>query len=361
MIGAETLPTTSSTSSATPSGRGCRDGEEGRSASRSVRRPATKRSRRSARRSEAGPFTNAATRRWMIWRACSMRISAAGSTTTGGSTRRLSTRPYGASTSFWRDGPTGSSSPCAGTRHEPFTGCNASRAARLACCSLGLALWTRPNNGSRMTRECHVRFCESAGVRSPRATHRNIYVRSRRAGERVMASVSRFLTNRLRLKVKAKSAVARPEERKFLGFSISNDGSKRRIAPKALDTFKGRVRDMTRRTRGFSLQQSIKELKPYIVGWRGYFGFCQTPRVLTNLEAWIRRRLRLYLWRQWRTRQNRFAELRRRGVARFAAAVAAGSPTGLWRMSGHPAVQQALRNAYFELLGLPRIYAPAQA
>ena len=126
----------------------------------------------------------------------------------------------------------------------------------------------------------------------------------------------------------AKSAVARPEERKFLGFSISNDGSERRIAPKALDTFKGRVRDRTRRTRGFGLQQSIQELKPYIVGWRGYFGFCQTPRVLTNLEAWIRRRLRLYLWRQWRTRQNRFAELRRRGVAKFPAAVAAGSPTG---------------------------------
>ena len=104
----------------------------------------------------------------------------------------------------------------------------------------------------------------------------NIYVRSHRAGERVMASVSRFLTNRLRLKVnEAKSAVARPDERKFLGFSISNDGSERRIAPKALDKFKGRIRDMTRRTRGFSLQQLIKELKPYIVGWRGYFGFCQ--------------------------------------------------------------------------------------
>jgi RNA-directed DNA polymerase len=190
----------------------------------------------------------------------------------------------------------------------------------------------------------------------------NIYVRSHRAGERVMASVSRFLTNRLRLKVnEAKSAVARPEERKFLGFSISNDGSERRIAPKALGKFKGQIRDMTRRTRGFGLQQLIKELKPYIVGWRGYFGFCQTPRVLTNLEAWIRRRLRLYLWRQWRTRQNRFAELRRRGVAKFAAAVAAGSPTGLWRMSGHPAVQQALRNDNFESLGLPRIYGPAQA
>ena len=106
----------------------------------------------------------------------------------------------------------------------------------------------------------------------------NIYVRSRRAGERVMASVSRFLTNKLRLKVnEAKSAVARPEERKFLGFSISNDGSERRIAPKALDKFKVRIRDMTRRTRGFSLQQLIKELKPYIVGWRGYFGFLPDP------------------------------------------------------------------------------------
>jgi hypothetical protein len=104
----------------------------------------------------------------------------------------------------------------------------------------------------------------------------NIYVRSRRAGERVMASVSRFLTNKLRLRVnEAKSAVARAEERKFLGFSISNDGSERRIAPRALDKFKGQIRDMTRRTRGFGLQQLIKELKPYIVGWRGPTGAAQ--------------------------------------------------------------------------------------
>src|SRR5580693_390202 len=161
----------------------------------------------------------------------------------------------------------------------------------------------------------------------------NIYVRSQRAGERVMTSVSRFLTVKLRLKVnEAKSAVARPEERKFLGFSISNDGSARRIAPKALDTFKVQIRDMTRRTRGASLPQVVNDLAPYLLGWRGYFGFCQTPRVLTNLEAWIRRRLRVYLWRQWRTRQNRFAELRRRGISKFNAAVAAGSPTRIWRM-----------------------------
>lgn len=189
----------------------------------------------------------------------------------------------------------------------------------------------------------------------------NIYVRSRRAGERVMASVSRFLTDKLRLKVnQAKSAVARPEERSFLGFSISNDGSERRIAPKALNKFKTQIRDMTRRTRGISLPQLIEELAPYLIGWRGYFGFCQTPRVLTHLEAWIRRRLRSYLWRQWQNGRNRFKELRRRGVPKFNAAVAAGSPTGLWRMSSHPAVQQALRNHNFDSLGLPRLHVSAQ-
>src|SRR5215470_10608016 len=205
-----------------------------------------------------------------------------------------------------------------------------------------------------LTRRGH-RFCRYAD-------DCNIYVRSRRAGERVMASVSRFLTKKLRLKVnEAKSAVARPEQRKFLGFSISTDGSERRIAPKAVDKFKTQVRDMTRRTRGISLPQLIEALKPYLIGWRGYFGFCQTPRVLTNLEAWIRRRLRSYLWRQWQNGHNRFNELRHRGVPKFNAAVAAGSPTGFWRMSSHPAVQQALRNHYFDSLGLPRLYVSASA
>ncbi len=190
----------------------------------------------------------------------------------------------------------------------------------------------------------------------------NIYVRSHRAGERVMISVSRFLTQKLRLKVnEAKSAVGQPEARKFLGFRISNDGSERRIAPPALAKFKTRIREITCRTRGLSLAQVIEELAPYLIGWRGYFGFCQTPRVLTNLEAWIRRRLRMYLWRQWQNGHNRFKELRRRGVAKFNAAVAAGSPTGSWRMSGHPAVQMALRNHTFDQLGLPRLYIPVQA
>ena len=87
--------------------------------------------------------------------------------------------------------------------------------------------------------------------------------------------------------------------------------------------FKARIREMTRRTRGNSLPQVIADLAPYLLGWRGYFGFCQTPRVLTNLEAWIRRRLRAYLWRQWQNGPNRFKELRQRGLPKFHAAVAA--------------------------------------
>jgi len=190
----------------------------------------------------------------------------------------------------------------------------------------------------------------------------NIYVRSRRAGERIMASVGRFLTVKLRLKVnEAKSAVARPEERKFLGFSLSNDGSERRIASQALSRFKQRVRDLTRRTKGVSLPKLVAELAPYLIGWRGYFGFCQTPRVLSNLDAWIRRRLRSYLWRQWQNGRNRFKQLRRRGVPTFAAAVAAGSPTGFWRMSSHPALHMALRNHAFDSIGLPRLHRSAYA
>jgi hypothetical protein len=190
----------------------------------------------------------------------------------------------------------------------------------------------------------------------------NIYVRSRRAGERVMASVTRFLTGKLKLKVnEAKSAVALTGERKFLGFTIENNGAERRIAPKALSKFKVKIRDMTSRTRGRSLEQIVEDLAPYLIGWRGYFGFCQTPRVLTNLEAWIRRRLRSYLWRQWRNGHNRFKELRRRGVLKFHAAVAASSPTGCWRMSSHPSLQSALRNHVFDDLGLPRLYVAVEA
>jgi len=188
----------------------------------------------------------------------------------------------------------------------------------------------------------------------------NIYVRSRRAGERVMVSACRFLTTRLQLKVnESKSAVARSGERKFLGFTISNDPEPlRQIAAKALAKFKERIRELTRRTLGVSVPQLIAPLARYLIGWRGYFSFCQTPIVLRNLDAWIRRRLRMYIWRQWKNGPTRYAHLRRLGVSHFHAAVAAGAASGYWRMARHVAVQQALSNAFFDSIGLPRLAAP---
>src|SRR3974377_1636113 len=130
----------------------------------------------------------------------------------------------------------------------------------------------------------------------------NIYVRSERAGRRVMSNVTRFLTRRLKLKVnEAKSAVARPVRQKFLGFSFSrNKEPKRRIAPKALLRCKQKIRELTQRTRGISLEQMTKELAAYLRGWKSYFGFCQTPSLLQALDEWIRRRLRCTIWNTWK-------------------------------------------------------------
>jgi RNA-directed DNA polymerase len=183
----------------------------------------------------------------------------------------------------------------------------------------------------------------------------NIYVGSERAGLRVMESVTRFITHRLKLKVnQAKSAVAQPGQRKFLGFSFTGEREpRRRIASKAIARFKERVREGTRRTRGISLQQMVKQITIYLRGWLGYFGDCQTPSVLQNLEAWLRRRLRSVVWKQWKRGRTRFRELRKRGVGKNLAAQTAGSPHGPWRIANSPALNIALPNAFFAGLGLP--------
>jgi len=189
----------------------------------------------------------------------------------------------------------------------------------------------------------------------------NIYVRSRRAGERVMMSISRFITSQLKLKVNdEKSAVDRPAERKFLGFSFTwNREPKRRIAPKAIARFKQRVRELTRRTRGVSVERMVEQLGRYLVGWRGYFSFCQTPSVLQSLEQWVRRRLRSVVWKQWKRGSVRFAELTKRGLGKDLAASTAGSPHGPWRLSNSPALAIALPNAYLTSLGLPSLAVKA--
>jgi RNA-directed DNA polymerase len=191
----------------------------------------------------------------------------------------------------------------------------------------------------------------------------NIYVRSERAGQRVMASVTRFLTQKLKLKVNAKkSGVARPWKRKFLGFSVTaNKRPKRRISPEAIQRFKRRVRTLTRRTRGVSIEQMVEELSRYLRGWLGYYGFCQTPSVLRNLESWVRRRLRCCMWKQWKRGRRRYAALRARGVGRDLAAQTAGSPHGPWRISRSPALSYAMPNSYFVSLGLPELKVRSNA
>ena len=185
----------------------------------------------------------------------------------------------------------------------------------------------------------------------------NIYVRSRRAGERVMESLTRFITVKLKLKVnQQKSAVARPWARKFLGFSFTSAGiPKRRIAPKAVDRFKERVRELTSRNRGVSIERMAEELSRYLRGWIGYFGKCETPSVLAGLEQWLRRRLRSAIWKQWKRGPVRFAELRKRTVGADLAAQTAGSALGPWRLANSPALSIALSTAYFDSLGIPRL------
>ena len=201
---------------------------------------------------------------------------------------------------------------------------------------------------------------EGRGLRFVRyADDANIYVRSRRAGERVMESVKRFITEKLKLRVnEKKSAVAWPSDRKFLEFSFgSGKEAKRRISRQALTRFRKRIRQLTKRTCTMRWEKIIQELQLYLRGWRGYFGFCQTPSVLKELEEWMRRRLRSLIWKAWKHGRRRFAELTKRGIKKDLAAQTAGSPHGPWRLACSPALAMAFPIRYFDQQGLPRLVA----
>src|SRR5438876_96625 len=186
----------------------------------------------------------------------------------------------------------------------------------------------------------------------------NIYVGSERAGQRVRESITRFITQKLKLKVnETKSAVARPQERKFLGFSFTAGPEvKRVIAPKAVDRFKQRIREITGRAKGVSMKTTMEELAPYMRGWRSYFGFCETPVVLQYLTRWVRLRLRAALWRQWKTPRRRRAALLELGVRPRLASNTAGSGLGPWYLAKAKALSVGLSNAYFKSLGLPSLF-----
>jgi RNA-directed DNA polymerase len=184
----------------------------------------------------------------------------------------------------------------------------------------------------------------------------NIYVKSERAGKRVMESITGFISHRLKLKINhAKSAVARPWERTFLGFSFTRGLKKIRIAPSSLSRFHDRIRKLTRRTKGASIEQTVEQLTRYLNGWKGYFGHCETPSTLSKLDSWIRRRLRCFLWKQWKRGARRFHELTTRGIRDDLAAQTAGSTHGPWRISRSPDLQKALSNSYFASLGLSQL------
>lgn len=181
----------------------------------------------------------------------------------------------------------------------------------------------------------------------------NIYVRSARAGERVMRGITKFITERLRLKInEEKSAVDKPSKRKFLGYSFTNEAKPRiRISVKSLERFKERIREITRRRSGISLARMVRELMKYLREWMGYYCYCQTPSILEGLDSWIRRRLRCFIWKRWKAFKNRAEELIRRGVWRKEA-YATARRGGLWAMSNKKSLQVALPNSYFTSIGV---------
>jgi RNA-directed DNA polymerase len=182
----------------------------------------------------------------------------------------------------------------------------------------------------------------------------NIYVRSRRAGSRVLSSISRYLEKHLKLTVnEAKSAVDRPWRRQFLGFTFSRQLN-RRISEKAMHRFKEKVREITSRTLGRRIEAIVTELGKYLRGWWGYFGFTEVRYILRLLDSWIKRRLRCYLWKQWGRR--RYRELKRLGVSPDLAWNTAKSAHGPWRLSRSPGLAFALPAKYFADMGLPSLF-----
>ena len=183
-----------------------------------------------------------------------------------------------------------------------------------------------------------------------------IYVRTKEAGERVLKATQHYLNNTLQLTVnEQKSAVDRPWKRTFLGFTVSRKGVRIKVSDKALRKLKVTIRGLTRRTRGHSIYSIIAEMRKSLLGWKAYFGIAEVLSPLRELDKWIRRKLRCYVWKQWG--RSRYRQLRQRGIDRFLAWNTAKSAHGPWRLSASPALYRALPNRYFRGLRLPELAA----
>lgn len=182
----------------------------------------------------------------------------------------------------------------------------------------------------------------------------NIYVRSKRAGERVMASIRTFIETRLKLRVNAeKSAVDRPWKRKFLGFSLytSQKGIGIRLAPQTVERVKAKIRELSRRNWSVSMAERIRRINQYLNGWLGYFALADAKGVLTDLNQWLRHRLRACVWKQWKRVRTRYRELRRLGLPAWKVHEIANARKGPWRMA-HGPLNNVLTIAYWQEQGL---------
>ena len=182
----------------------------------------------------------------------------------------------------------------------------------------------------------------------------NIYVRSKAAGERVMASITRFLHERLKLRVNPeKSAVDRPWNRKFLGYSMTfNRTPKLKAAPKSVERLKNKLRTLFRQGRGRNLPAFIRELAPVLRGWVNYFHLAEVKGVFEELDGWIRRKLRCILWRQWKRPYTRAKNLMKRGLDEARAWISATNGRGPWWNSGASHMNAAFPKKFFDKLGL---------
>jgi RNA-directed DNA polymerase len=196
---------------------------------------------------------------------------------------------------------------------------------------------------------------EKRGLRFVRyADDCNIYVKTRRAGERVKASVTKFIENKLKLKVnQAKSAVDRPWKRKLLGFSFStNKQPKVRIAKQSIQKAQARIRGITSRKKPMKMEERIKELNQFLIGWCGYFSLADTPSILKDMDSWIRRRLRICLWKQWKLPKTKVKRLISLGIPKDKAFEWGNTRKGYWRIASSPILQRALDNQYWGSNGL---------
>lgn len=186
----------------------------------------------------------------------------------------------------------------------------------------------------------------------------HIYVSSQKAGHRVMYSVTEFIEKKLHLKVnREKSAVERPWKRKFLGFSFTpHRKPKVRIHKKSMDRMKDKVRELTSRSKGWSMEHRLRKLNQYLTGWCGYFSLADTKSVFDKLDRWIRRRLRMCAWKDWKLPKTRKRKLISLGVPRNKAHEWANSRKAYWRISGSPVLMKTLDNSFWSRLGLRSLY-----